>query len=91
MKIDAILFDLDGTLWDPSKVVLKIWNKVISETEEVKELLTKEQLDSSFGMQLPQIGEKFFPYLDSEAQQKILKKYCEIECNCIKKRRRKAF
>lgn len=67
MRLDAIMFDLDGTLWDSTEVVLKAWDKVISQTKEVKAPVTIEQLQSIMGLQLPQIADKLFLYLDRES------------------------
>ena len=43
----AILFDLDGTLWDSGDTVLPAWNRVLAEVQ-VRPLLTKEELDTMF-------------------------------------------
>ncbi|MDT8715954.1 HAD family hydrolase [Clostridium sp. 19966] len=84
MNIDSIIFDLDGTLWDSTEVVLKAWDKVLSKTKEVRSPITKEQMHSVMGLQLPQIAEKLFPYLDKAAGLKILKNCCSIECEFIR-------
>ena len=50
-KIEAILFDLDGTLWDSADGVLKTWNMVIEKHPECKRgQLTQEELGSYFGL-----------------------------------------
>ena len=41
----AILFDLDGTLWDSGDTVLPAWNRVLAEVQ-VRPLLTKEELEA---------------------------------------------
>ena len=49
-RIEAILFDLDGTLWDSADGVLKTWNMVIEKHPECKRgLLTAEELGSYRG------------------------------------------
>ena len=76
--MDSIIFDLDGTLWDSSENVLMIWNQVIKKYNE--NAISKEQLDSCMGLQIREIGQKLFPDLEADKQQKILKECHEIEC-----------
>jgi len=85
MNIDSIIFDLDGTLWDSSDVVLKSWNMGLSEYKELNKQITKEELQGVMGMQIPQIGATFFPDIDIEVQTEIMEKCCTIECDLIRK------
>lgn len=91
MNIDSIMFDLDGTLWDSTEVVLKAWDTVISQTKEVKAPVTIEQLQSIMGLQLPQIADKLFPYLYRKNGLKILRNCCSIECERLRKEGGKLF
>ncbi len=85
MNIDSIIFDLDGTLWDSTDVVLKSWNMGLSEYKEVNKQITKEELKSVMGMQIPQIGATFFPDIDIEVQKKVMERCCTIECDLVRK------
>lgn len=80
-----IIFDLDGTLWNPSEVVIRSWNRVLANYKEVKNPITLEQLRSVLGLQIPQIGEKLFPYLDEKLRTKIMDECCSLECEVIEK------
>lgn len=84
MKLDGIIFDLDGTLWNSSEVVLKAWNQILSEKKEIKKLITKDEMKSIMGLQLWQIGEKLFPYLEKEARLKLMEVCCDYENELIK-------
>jgi phosphoglycolate phosphatase len=42
--IEAVVFDLDGTLWDSSEQVIRAWNSVLEEHEELTQRLTPEIL-----------------------------------------------
>lgn len=86
MNADALIFDLDGTLWDASEATLDVWNTVISDVEEVKEPVTLEQVVDNFGLQLPQIGENLFPYLDVEKREELYKKFRNIESDYMRKK-----
>ena len=79
MKIDSIIFDLDGTLWDSTAAVLKSWNNVIKDNKEIKSAITMEILESIMGMQIKQIGLKLFPYLEEETRMKIMEQCCNEE------------
>lgn len=76
--IDAILFDLDGTLWDSSESVAKSWNLALSELN-IQKTLTKEDIQSVMGMIMTDIADKLFPEIDKKTRYEVLKKCCEIE------------
>ncbi|MBB6218912.1 phosphoglycolate phosphatase [Anaerosolibacter carboniphilus] len=83
--MDSIIFDLDGTLWDSTDVVLMAWNEVVEGYQEIENPITKEDLKSIMGLQVKEIGRKLFPSVGEDVQQEILKKCCEIECGYIEK------
>ena len=85
MNINEIIFDLDGTLWDSSYVVLKAWNDTLSATKEVEKLLTSSELKSVMGLQIKEIGKVLFPYLEEEFGMELMKKCCTVENRWIEK------
>lgn len=83
MRFDGVIFDLDGTLWDSTKVVVKAWNKILNEFKGINETITEDMIKSIMGLQIPSIGEKFFPYLNKEQQIKIVTSCCEGQLSFI--------
>jgi phosphoglycolate phosphatase len=79
-QINSIIFDLDGTLWDSTNVVLKAWNKVLTNEKIIKELISVQDLQSVFGLQHDHIGMKLFPYLSQKDRNLIMTK-CYAEEN----------
>ena len=79
MNADALIFDMDGTLWDSSDVVAASWNKVINDCPEVREPVSADRIKSVMGMQLLKIGEVLFPYLDEEKRNRLIKDCCNYE------------
>lgn len=86
VKLDSIIFDLDGTLWDSTAEVVKSFNKTISKYSEVKGKLTVEDIKGIMGFTVEDIAVKFFPYLDREKGLEIIKKCCEEECSYLENR-----
>jgi len=76
MKIDSIIFDLDGTLWDPTDVVLKAWCMITEREKDVKKAVTREDMEGAMGLQLKEIGEKFFPYLEENRRMDLMEACC---------------
>jgi phosphoglycolate phosphatase len=81
--MDSIIFDLDGTLWDSSENVLIFWNDVLKNKTDVRRLLVLEDLHGIMGLQMKEIGERFFPYLAEERREELLNECSEIECQLL--------
>ena len=43
-KPDSFIFDLDGTLWNATVSICKVWNSVIKEYPEIKKEITQRGL-----------------------------------------------
>jgi phosphoglycolate phosphatase len=85
MKIDSIIFDLDGTIWDSTSSVIDSWNETISNYHEVKNKLTVDDMKSVMGLVIHDIALKFFPYLEEESRLKIIEHCYKNECTHLEK------
>ncbi|MGM0897062.1 MAG: HAD family hydrolase [Bacillota bacterium] len=80
--MDSIIFDLDGTLWDPLEVVVEAWNRVLEENG-VEEKLTKEDLRGVMGLQPQEVGEKLFPHLPEQQYSELTEQSSNLECEYL--------
>lgn len=84
--MDSIIFDLDGTLWDSRKTVVKSWNRVIEKHDKVDRELTEEDFKKTMGLQMEELGRKLFPELpDDDERTELLEACMELENEYIKK------
>ncbi len=83
--MDSIIFDLDGTLWDPIESVLEAWNKIIKDNSQLKEGLTRKHLEGTMGLQMKEIGKKLFPELNEEEREQFLKDLSRHEIGYLSK------
>ncbi len=74
-----IIFDLDGTLWDTSEIVLKAWNDVFVKNHLNK--ISKVDLENVFGLDMISILKRLHPSVDP----KILDEMMEYEDIYLKK------
>lgn len=77
--IDSIIFDLDGTLWDASEEVCAAWNKVLERYQNIKKVITVEDLAGCFGLPLGEISVKLFPEENPDVQAALLGEFCASE------------
>lgn len=78
MKVDSIIFDLDGTLWNSSKQVTDSWN-VVLQRYGINRTLTVEDLMSVMGMLMEDIIRTLFPEMEEEERLQLLHACCEYE------------
>ena len=67
----AIIFDLDGTLWDSTGSIPEIWNKVLLRNN-INILMTQKNLQSLMGKTMYEIGDILFPALDRDHRNRIM-------------------
>ena len=80
MNIDAVIFDVDGTLWDSTGLVAKAWNKAVAEfgIQDTQEI-TADILKREFGKPMNVIMDNLFPNESEETKAELLKLCCEYE------------
>ena len=85
MKVDGIIFDLDGTLWDSTKEVSKTWTSIVSKYNLKRKEVSIEDLKPCMGKLLDEIAEILFPGIESKVQMKIINECCEYENEYLSK------
>lgn len=79
MKTEAIIFDLDGTLWDATHGILKTWNIALEQNGNIREPVTYEELSACLGLPMDAIAKKLFPDIAKETQKKVMDDCCRLE------------
>lgn len=72
MKTEALIFDMDGTLWDSSESVATSWNEVIADLDDTDIILTSYDIKGIMGLTMDVIADKFFPALCKERRMEIM-------------------
>ncbi len=60
-KVDAVLFDVDGTLWDSTPIVEKAWNRALRDNNIEDITITADQLKGLFGLPMNIIIDTILP------------------------------
>lgn len=80
MNYEALIFDLDGTLWDATENIQKSWNIAIQDFEELKgHTISKKMLTSIMGLPMDEISSKLFPNLSKKMQAEVMERCCLVE------------
>jgi phosphoglycolate phosphatase len=85
-RVDSIIFDLDGTLWDSTKEAAIAFNMALKEKHpKVKDEVTSEKLQALFGLPLNKIGILLFQSIPKEMAIKVIDDCCVYECEYLAK------
>lgn len=80
MDMDAIIFDVDGTLWDSRPVVAESWNHAVLQALGRHPGYTPENITYLFGRTMEEIARRLFPDLPP-AERERLSALCFAEEN----------
>lgn len=69
--MDGIIFDLDGTLWDPTEEVAIAWNEVLEQVG-LDRRVTEAELKTLFGKPLVEIIDILLPRVEKEQLEKVV-------------------
>lgn len=91
MKIetDAIILDIDGTLWNTTGVVAQAWNKAIEKLNFPAQKVNPQNLKSEFGKPMDKIAESLWPNLSKSQRTKLMSECCEQEQIALKENEKK--
>lgn len=72
----ALVFDLDGTLWDSCATVAKAWTQGALEMGHPELSLTSEMVKTTMGLTFDEIFEKLWPHLNLH-DRRLIGHHCE--------------
>lgn len=79
-KVEAILFDLDGTMWDALEAIRLTWNQVVANHPECRKgPISAEELAGCLGLPMTEIAERLFPGTAPAQQEALMDECCELE------------
>lgn len=71
MKFDAVILDVDGTLWDSTPLVAKAWTKAALDCG-VHQTITPEVLQSLFGKTMHEIADALLPGESTQVKERVM-------------------
>lgn len=75
----AVLFDLDGTMWDATSQLVPAWNTVLAHHPETSRRLTLEDVRACMGKTVAQIAQMMLPDVSQEEGEAIVRECCIYE------------
>lgn len=80
INADAVILDVDGTIWDSTPVVAKAWTSALNELDEYKDrVLTADELKTMFGKTMDQIEQILMPDVEEEKRHRVCVHCFELE------------
>lgn len=79
IKCDSVLFDLDGTLWDTTAALAKVWQQALIDEPDARRELTQADIAGIMGMTSVELMHKLFPHLSDQRGAELFDRLCIIE------------
>ena len=71
MKVESLIFDIDGTLWDSRQLVAEGYNLQLCEEGLEKYCVNAEQLKALFGKTMSEIADIMLTIIDEDKHYKL--------------------
>ena len=84
MKKKAVIFDLDGTLWDTSECSSDIWNRVLEGHKEISFRMTPAIASGLMGKTMEEIGKQLFPDLPEDIRRAAIDGFSSEEVRYLR-------
>lgn len=78
-RIDGIILDVDGTLWDSTPIVAGAWTRAIRDCGCPEIVVTADMLRQLFGKTMAVIAQELLPGLGWEKQEQVMEVCCRYE------------
>lgn len=79
MKIESIILDVDGTLWDTTDIIAGSWNRAIHDKGIEDISVTADDLKQLFGKTMKEIAQAILPDYSDEEQDDVMDLCCQYE------------
>lgn len=79
----AVIFDLDGTLWDTVAPLTLIWNQVFLKNNTGK-VISEDDLRNVMGKNLQEISTIYFPDMEKSRREDIMNQCAVAHCDYLK-------
>lgn len=77
--IEAVILDVDGTLWDSTEIVAAAWTRAVQECGLPRLCITGEKLKSLFGKTMQVISDEMLPMLEPQERYRCMDLCCKYE------------
>ena len=81
--LKAVIFDLDGTLWDTVAPLTLIWNQVFQKNNAGK-VISEDDLRNVMGKNLQEISAIYFPDMERSRREDIMNQCAVAHCAYLK-------
>lgn len=72
MKVESLIFDMDGTLWDSAANVAASWTEVLEKQKDIDRIVTEGDIQSVMGLPMDEIAARLFSEVSPERQMEIM-------------------
>ena len=83
-KTDALILDVDGTLWDSTPIVARAWQAAVSDRGLSDYVVTPDRLKELFGKTMQVIAEELFPDLPGQQRTELMERCCAYEHEALR-------
>jgi phosphoglycolate phosphatase len=83
-KIDSLIFDLDGTLWDASETCARAWSEILKNLNIPDVTIDGAAIRSVSGLSVHKVFKEHFTFIPENRREELLEAYKPMELKYMK-------